>query len=363
MKVSFIHTGDLHLGRQFHFKRNGDVFGSNKRTDLWRTFDKILNTAEKNQIDLLLIAGDLFDSDEIEISEIDRAADKFSKLSMTKVVILAGNHDYYSSVALYGLVDWPDNVNILHSGRMESIYFPSLETEVFGLSWVKNAYSDIPFKGHLELEEDRNNIMMLHGDAYSRVSDFMPLNIADYDYFDYVALGHFHKYEMLTKRAGYCGSPEALHFGETGDHGVIVGQIENHRCHTQFIKIQEREYVTADVEITPDLSMDDILEKVIGIAGEQKRHRDFFRINLVGYCDTDLSLGWLSDELRSHFYYLELDGSQLEYDLDIDGILEDNKDNIIGRFIQEMRRFGDDPVAKKALYYGLEGVLKERGTK
>ncbi|MEG2419638.1 MAG: DNA repair exonuclease [Eubacterium sp.] len=121
MKVSFIHTGDLHLGRQFHFKRNGDVFGSNKRTDLWRTFDKILNTAEKNQIDLLLIAGDLFDSDEIEMSEINRAADKFSKLSMTKVVILAGNHDYYSSVALYGLVDWPDNLFSFFGNR--SLWF------------------------------------------------------------------------------------------------------------------------------------------------------------------------------------------------------------------------------------------------
>lgn len=359
MKVSFIHTGDLHLGRQFHFKENGDIFGCNKRADLWQTFDKILNTAEKNKIDLLLISGDLFDSDEVELGEISRAADKFSKLTTTKVVLLAGNHDYYSSISLYGLVDWPANVSIFQSGMMESIYFPSLDTEVFGLSWVKNSYSDIPFKGHLDLKEDRNNIMMLHGDAYSAKSDFMPLDIKDYDYFDYVALGHIHKPEFLTKRIAYCGSPEALCFGETGEHGVIVGRLENHRCVTQFVKTQEREYITREVTITPDMSMDDVKAAILDSADSDSRHRNFFRIRLKGYCDAELSLDWLTSELKTHFYYLELEDSGLEIDLDVDGILADNEDNIIGRFIQEMRRMGDDPIAKKALYYGLEGILKE----
>lgn len=40
MKVSFIHTGDLHMGRQFHFNRRGDIYGKNKRLDLWETFEK-----------------------------------------------------------------------------------------------------------------------------------------------------------------------------------------------------------------------------------------------------------------------------------------------------------------------------------
>ena len=105
MKVSFIHTGDLHMGRQFHFNRRGDIYGKNKRLDLWETFEKILNTAEKNQIDLLLIAGDLFDSDEVDIMEIERVAEKFSRLTTTRVVICAGNHDCYSSPVSYTHLD------------------------------------------------------------------------------------------------------------------------------------------------------------------------------------------------------------------------------------------------------------------
>jgi hypothetical protein len=75
----------------------------------------------------------------------------------------------------------------------------------------------------------------------------------------------------------------------------------------------------------------------------------------------DLSLEWLQEELSHLFYYLELDGNALEPDLDIDRLLEENADNIIGRFIQEMRRNGTDPVAKKALYYGVEGLLQHGG--
>ncbi len=349
MKVSFIHTGDLHLGRQFHFRKNGDVFGSNKRTDLWLTFEKIINTAEKNSIDLLLISGDLFDADEMEIAEINRAADRFSKLSRTKVVIIAGNHDYYSSLSLYGLVDWPANVTILKSGKMESVYFPSLKTEVYGLSWVKNAYGEIPYKGHLDLEDGTNNIMMLHGDAHAVDGSYMPIDPDNYDYFDYVALGHRHKSEFITKRMAYCGSPEALDFEETGEHGMIVGQIENHRCTTQFVPTQIREYVTKTVELTPEMPVDTVIDTIVAIDEQEKRLQNYYRVILTGYVDESLSMTWVRNELQHYFYYLEIDDTGLEVDLDVDGILADNQNNIIGQFIQEMRRHSDDPI----------GILKE----
>lgn len=46
--------------------------------------------------------------------------------------------------------------------------------------------------------------------------------------------------------------------------------------------------------------------------------------------------------------------------MDIDLLLKENRDNMIGKFIQEMLLEEVSPITKKALYYGLEGILKEK---
>ena len=360
MKVSFIHTGDLHMGRQFHFNRRGDIYGKNKRLDLWETFEKILNTAEKNQIDLLLIAGDLFDSDEVDIMEIERVAEKFSRLTTTRVVICAGNHDCYSSLSLFGLVDWPDNVTLFKTGKLESVYFPDLETEVYGMSWVKKAYTDLPFPRGIAVNPECNNILMLHGDAYSRQTDYLPIDVSDFSNFDYVALGHIHKPEYLSETAAYCGSPEGLSFGESGDHGVIVGKIDAHKCVSEFVPIQKRRYVDLEFEVTPEMSFDTIKEQILACDTEENRMKNYYRVTLKGYVDPEVSVDWLKDELQPSFYYFELNDKALEVDLDIDLLLKENRDNMIGKFIQEMLLEEVSPITKKALYYGLEGILKEK---
>lgn len=361
MKVTFIHTGDIHLGRQFHFFDGKGEIGNNKRTDLWNTFEKILNTAEKNKIHFLLISGDFFDSDEIDIATLKRVAQRFGGLSMTQVVICPGNHDYYHPFSLYGLIEWPENVTIFQSGKLEEKDFPELGTVIYGVGWIKDTYNDCPFKEHLDLKEETNNILMLHGDAYDTTSDYMPLDISDYNYFDYVALGHIHKSDFMTNRVAYCGSPEPLSFKDEGDHGVIVGQVENHRCSAHFISTQNRKFITKTVAVDPDMTMDDLERVCLHVALDDERFKNYYRIRLEGYYDTSISMDWLREELGHRFYYLEIDDSALEPDFDIDSILEDNKDNVIGRFIQEMRRNGSDPIAKKALYYGLEGILREGG--
>ncbi|MEG0377560.1 MAG: DNA repair exonuclease [Eubacterium sp.] len=359
-RVSFIHTGDLHMGRQFHFNSKGDIYGKNKRLDLWETFEKILNTAEKNKINLLLISGDLFDSDEVDMIEVERVAEKFGRLTQTHVVISAGNHDSYSSVSLYGLIDWPENVTLFKTGKLESVSFPDLETEVYGMSWIKKNYSELPFCPNIPLDPSRNNIMMLHGDAYAKRTEYLPIQISDFKGFDYLALGHIHKPDILTKTAAYCGSPEGLNFGEGGTHGVIVGQIKDHECISQFVPIQKREYIDLSLEVSPEMSFDGIKEAILSCDTEEKRKINYYRIHLKGYRDPGISMDWLEDELRGSFYYFELDDKELEIDLDIELLLKENRDNIIGKFIQEILREDKNALSKKALYYGLEGILKEK---
>ena len=360
MKVSFIHTGDLHIGRQFHFSRMSDVYGRNRRMDLWENFERILNTAEKNHIDLLLISGDLFDSDETDLMEIERVAERFKRLTSTHVVICAGNHDYYSSLSTYGLMEWPDNVTLFKTGKLESVYFPDLNTEIYGLSWTKRTYTNMPFIPEFDVNPQHTNILMLHGDACGTMTDAMPIPVEKLDQFDYIALGHLHNHFYLNEKTAYCGTPEPLGFEENGDHGVIVGQLTERHCQSQFVPIQKRRFTEKYFEITPDMGEEEIVEQLTESIPVEDQQKDYVRFILKGYRDPEVSLESIENALYQSFYYVEIDARELQTDLDIDLLLKENRGNIVGKFIQEMQLEGDDESVRKALQYGLEGILKEK---
>lgn len=356
--ISFIHTGDVHLERTFRFNNHSRDFGKDHRLDLWLTFEQIVNTAEKNQVDFLLIAGDLFDTPDISIKALNRVADKFAHLSATKVVICPGNHDYFSSSSLFGLINWPDNVTVFKKGQMESVYFPEQKTCIYGIGWTKDTYREMPYNGaHIDLSEDDHNILLLHGDAFSENSDYMPIDLKQFDYFDYVALGHIHRGSQLTRRAAYCGCPEPLNFKEIGESGIYFGQIDHHRLTLKKIKTGKRAFLKKTIRISPEMTQNELLRTCLDFADDHQKAEDYFRIYLKGYAGSDVDIDQLRMQLEQIFYYVEIDETQLHPNIDVDKLLEENQDNIIGQFIQEMRRYGDDPTAKKALYYGLEGLL------
>ena len=360
MKVSFIHTGDLHIGRQFHFARRGDVYGGNRRMDLWENFERILNTAEKNHIDLLLIAGDLFDAAEADLREIERVAERLGRLTRTHVVICAGNHDHYSSLSTYGLTEWPDNVTLFKTGRLESVYFPDLNTEIYSLSWTKRTYATMPFPPAFEVNPEHTNILMLHGDACNMHSEYMPIPVERLTQFDYTALGHLHNHFYINEHTVYCGTPEPLGFDEPGDHGVVVGQLEGHHCQSQFVPIQKRRFVTQACDITPVMDEKQVVQTLMDSVPEADRQVNYFRFVLRGCRRAEFSMENLRDALYPYFYYLEIDDSALEIDMDVALLLKENRENLIGKFIQEMHLEDDDEITDRAIAYGLEGILKEK---
>jgi len=360
MKISFIHTADLHLGRQFHFSRMSDVYVKDKRTDLWETFNRIINTAENNKITFLLISGDIFDSESVDLTVVRRFADLLATLSETRVILCAGNHDMMDDTNMLECVDWPENVTFFNTGDLESVYFEDVNVEIYGMSWVKKTYQKMPFSLNFKLDCTHTNILMLHGDAYNTKSEYLPIDTEKVSKFDYVALGHIHKHDFITPKIVYAGSPEALSFGEKGKHGVIVGEIKNHTCNAQFIPISKREYHSILLEIDSNMTLTDIRNQIVSVGDEETRRNDYYRITLTGYKDPEVRMEWLRDELLRCFYYLELDDTRLQTDLDIDQLYTQNKDNIIGKFIEKINQDPDDPVMQKALKYGLESILKEK---
>ena len=118
-----IHAADIHLGASPDL---GESWGENRKQELWDSFEKFIERVEEEQADLLLIAGDLFHRQPL-LRELREVNGLFSTLTKTKVVLIAGNHDfvgenseYYASIddfktfELYYGIHLKENGNVIN---------------------------------------------------------------------------------------------------------------------------------------------------------------------------------------------------------------------------------------------------------
>ncbi|MGL4606218.1 MAG: metallophosphoesterase family protein [Eubacteriaceae bacterium] len=367
MLKTFIHTGDFHLGRPFTFRQQGSYYGRDKRKEIWQSLETIVGFANREKIPLILMTGDLFDSVEVLTMDVKRVSDLLNTLEETRVVIVTGNHDYHGEKSPYKKTKWPPNVYIFGVDKFESIFIEELNTEIFGFSWVKNKYPNFPEEAFkkIKLNDTRYNILMIHGDIAG--GEYLPLdvNLIEKKGFNAIALGHIHKPGITPNGTAYCGSPIPLNFGETGDHGFLISNIEvdydKHKFVTtnQLSPISSRKYVTKDIQIVPENTYNDILEKVINCDPEWERQKYYYRIRFYGFIDPEIHLEWINDDIEDAFYYVEIETNQLELDIDFQKLLKENQGNQIGDFLNELRMIEDPTLRKKAILFGIEAMAGE----
>lgn len=359
--ISFVHTGDIHLGLHFNnvsFDREKAIA---RRRELWSTFERIARYAHENHMDFLLIAGDLFEDRYFTLGDMRRVRDILGSIEDTNVLVIAGNHDYLYEKSLYNKVEWSPNVHIFRGDGLEKKEFPELNTVIYGYSWDRVEIRDsVSFEDFDLHDKGKNRILLLHGDIGSN-SRYLPLDLnrlRELD-MDYIGLGHIHKPQIIDENIAYCGCPEPLDFGEVGERGFIQGHITQDGTNIEFVPFSKRSFWDIDMTLNGDMGYGDIVDSFNDIY-EGKKSRDFYRVKLTGYIQNDIDVEELFKSLSDEFYHLEiLDNTVPDYDLE--ALENDYSDNIIGSFIGEMKAKGlDDTKVRDALYYGLDALLKGR---
>ena len=106
---------------------------------------------------------------------------------------------------------------------MASIFFEDLNTEVYGFSYTSRDIFEARLDHVFSTVEERFNILLGHGgDERSIPINF---NLLQESNFDYIALGHIHKHQIISNKVAYSGSLEPLDKNELGQHGYIIGTI------------------------------------------------------------------------------------------------------------------------------------------
>ncbi|MCQ4795387.1 metallophosphoesterase family protein [Anaerofustis stercorihominis] len=355
--MKFIHTADLHLGSSFLSSSFDKNTAKERREDLFKAFNKLIAACKKREADLLLIAGDLFEDELVRASDVNRIIDGFKMIPEVKVVIAAGNHDYIHEKSFYKLLTFPKNVTIFDSDTLDKIEFDDINTCVYGLSFLKKHYEEdileVP-----ELDYSKNNILVLHCDAISKASDYLPIDknkLADSG-FDYCALGHIHKSVKLSNNSVYPGSLEPLDFSETGYHGYIYGEIVDKKVGVKLIKSNIKQFVSLDVNVTSMESLEEIIN-VIKTEAKIGLDKFLFRVNIEGTLSDLVKMEDIKTRLNEEFYYIEvIDSTTVDYN--IAKIYAENKDNVIGHYMKALKG-KDDEIDMEALYLGLDALLNE----
>ncbi len=360
--MTFVHIADVHVGTAFSSAAFGAKKGQERRKEVKDTLLRVIDYCEEERIDLLLIAGDFYEENYVTLSELKDINGAFGELSHTKVVIAAGNHDpIIDSNSPYRLIEWAESVT-LFGNSMESVSFESIGVEVWGFAWNRKHLPPLDLTGMIEPNSSYSNILMLHGDAFQDNGyQYLDQDQLKAQAVDYIAMGHVHKHSFLTPTIAYAGSLEPLDFSEDGQHGFIRGEIEGSKVVTDFVPFSKRSFHQLDVNVTPDMSFEQICQKAQNVVNRHPQE-DFFKITLKGVVDplVHMDMEELEKRLNQHSYFTTaLDGT--EVDLDLEQLKREYKGSIISQYIEAFEaRDLEDPVVNKALYKGLRIMLEEQ---
>jgi len=345
--LKFIHIADVHLGAT---PDAGMPWSQERFEAIRNAFQKIIQLTEKKQADLLLIAGDLFHRQPLrrELKEINYL---FSTLTYTRVVIIAGNHDYIRENSPYLNFSWSDNVTLLSSGTMTSVYFKEFNTEVHGFSYHQPEIREPLYDSCRAPSDGRIHVLLAHGGDAAHI----PISTTSLagSGFHYIALGHIHQPKIFKNTfIAYAGSLEPLDKTDIGKRGYILGEATLKECKISWRALAKSQYSNLTLTTTRDTTTEELLDQVRPVLAANPN--DIYRVQLTGFRDPEITFN--RDAILNAGRVVEvLDRTEPEYDLYTLSI--DHSHDLISYYIKALSGEDATPIHRKALYYGLRALL------
>jgi exonuclease SbcD len=300
--MKILHFADLHLGVETYGHIDPATGLSSRQTDFLKVFDEIVDYALDSKIDLVLFCGDAYKSREPTQTQQREFARRIRRLSEggIPVFMLTGNHDLpntsfrATSTEIFDTLGvdkvivatkpdkfviqtasgpiqivslpWPRKSALLTREETKNLTFEQLKER------IENALTGAIAKFAAELDPNRPAILVAHiWVANAKVGSENRMTIGQepslllsnvaIPAFDYVALGHIHRRQVLAEDPPvvYAGSPERIDFGEEdSDKGFYIIEITTDKAtgkretHYEFHETHGRRFLTIAVTIADD---------------------------------------------------------------------------------------------------------------
>ncbi|MCI8482329.1 MAG: DNA repair exonuclease [Clostridia bacterium] len=265
--MKFVHMADMHFDTPFT-QLNKNNLGAQRRLEQREAFQTIINYIKQNQIEYFFICGDLYEHEYVKQSTIEYINNKAKEIPNTKIYIIPGNHDPKMKNSYYNTFCWNDNIYIF-GNKIEKK--TEKEVDIYGFGFDQFYLKDTQIN-QINIENpNKINILLTHGaieGGYQEDKQYNPMKeqMLKQLGFDYIALGHIHKpyyKEQPNQNIIYPGSTISLGFDEQGQHGIIVGTIEeNKKLQINFLPIDTKEFEETILPVDDFLSKEELIEAI-----------------------------------------------------------------------------------------------------
>lgn len=353
--VKILHCADIHIGAAESFL---GVLRENRRYETLITFERIIDIAKEENVELIAIAGDLFDSNNIEQRFIDAVMNKIREAAPIKVVFAAGNHDPLNAQSPFLKEELPQNLYVLGT-KDEEITFEELKLKVYGRSF-ESAFLKGEEAFSLPTNNDYINLLVQHGelksDLNSEYNAITPKFVKNSG-MDYIALGHVHKRSDIGKidntYFAYCGCPEGQGFDELQEKGVYIGQIGKGKCDLQFVSVSKRQHILEKIDISEISGAVEISAEIINALKEkygEDYSQNLYKIELIGSVseDNEINTEEILSRISNELYFVKIK-NKTEIKIDLEALK--NEASLRGIFVKKMlERTENAPEDEKELY-------------
>ncbi len=295
--MKILHFADLHLGMETYGGVDPTTGLSTRLLDVLNALDEVVEYAVGNGVDLVLFCGDAYKNRDPSQTQQREFAKRLRRLSENGIAVflLVGNHDLPNAIGRANAVEIFDTlyVNHIYVGNRPDIYNIATRkgnVQLVALPWLKrSALLSREETKNLSIEQanDRLQEIMTRRllDLVSELDPSSPALLAAHvavstakpgsersmvvgrdpvlllgnvalPVFDYVALGHIHRHQVLLQNPPvvYAGSLERFDFGdEDEDKGFYLVDVEmrgkEKRVIYEFKKVNARRFVTVAVDV------------------------------------------------------------------------------------------------------------------
>ena len=328
--MKILHMADVHLDSKLTRYLDNEK-ARERRNEILLTYRNAVNYAVENDIEVIIIAGDLFDVRKISATARDAVRDSIEQNPDITFFYLRGNHDADSFVQTVIEKNGKLPANLKMFAREWTSY---KFTAKDGISVVitgaeMDSENSAELVSSLVLNQSDFNIVTLHGQEIATASkndaEVIPLREYRNRGIDYMALGHIHepKIEKLDARGtySYSGCLEGRGYDECGVRGFNVIEVTeisgNPEMNIQFVPFARRTIhrVELDLGIVNSGAMQGMIDspRIVRLAKDKiseagVEEKDMVRLELTGKINgaVDIDTDYIRKILEDDYYHIKV---------------------------------------------------------
>lgn len=275
----FIHAADIHLDSPLRgLSRYEGAPVEALRNATRRALENLVQLAIERKVDFMVVAGDLYDGDWKDYNTAQFLVRQMSRLDKAgiQVVVISGNHDAQSKLTRQ--LNLPANVRSLSVTQPETVLLERVDVAIHGQGFEHAEVTSDLTQGYPAPDKTRFNLGLLHTSADGREGHarYAPCSVEALKRhgYDYWALGHVHKREVLCEApyVVFSGNTQGRHIREEGSKGVTLVTVDDGAvvC-AEHIPVDVVRWARLSLDLDGAVDTDEVLSAVRSRLDEETR--------------------------------------------------------------------------------------------